>query len=125
MDEDSISHQIIGAAIEVHKTLGPGLLESIYEAALDMELGERALKVRRQVELPVSYKGKLLDGGYRIDLIVEELVIIEIKAVERLLPVFESQLLTYLKLADKRLGLLINFNSSVVSNSVRRVVNNL
>lgn len=125
MDEDSISHQIIGAAIEVHRTLGPGLLESIYEAALEMELGERALKVRRQVELPVSYKGRLLDGGYRIDLIVEELVIIEIKAVERLLPVFESQLLTYLKLSDKRLGLLINFNSSVVSNSVRRVVNKL
>ena len=125
MDEDSISHQIIGAAIEVHRTLGPGLLESIYEAALEMELGERALKVRRQVELPVSYKGRLLDGGYRIDLIVEESVIIEIKAVERLLPVFESQLLTYLKLADKRLGLLINFNSSVVSNSVRRVVNKL
>ena len=90
-----------------------------------MELGERRLKVRRQVELPVSYKGRLLDGGYRIDLIVEELVIIEIKAVERLLPVFESQLLTYLKLANKRLGLLINFNSSVVSTSVRRVVNNL
>ena len=125
MDEDSISHQIIGAAIEVHRTLGPGLLESIYEAALDMELGERRLKVRRQVELPVSYKGKLLDGGYRIDLIVEESVIIEIKAVERLLPVFESQLLTYLKPANKRLGLLINFNSSVVSTSVRRVVNNL
>ena len=125
MDEDSISHQIIGAAIEVHRTLGPGLLESIYEAALEMELGERALKVRRQVELPVSYKGRLLDGGYRIDLIVEESVIIEIKAVERLLPVFESQLLTYLKLSDKRLGLLINFNSSVVSNSVRRVVNKL
>lgn len=125
MDEDSISHQIIGAAIEVHRTLGPGLLESIYEAALEMELGERALKVRRQIELPVSYKGRLLDGGYRIDLLVEESVIIEIKAVERLLPVFESQLLTYLKLANKRLGLLINFNSSVVSNSVRRVVNNL
>jgi GxxExxY protein len=125
VDEDSISHQIIGAAIEVHRTLGPGLLESIYEAALDMELGERRLKVRRQVELPVSYKGKLLDGGYRIDLIVEESVIIEIKAVERLLPVFESQLLTYLKPANKRLGLLINFNSSVVSTSVRRVVNNL
>jgi GxxExxY protein len=125
VDEDSISHQIIGAAIEVHRTLGPGLLESIYEAALEMELGERALIVRRQVELPVSYKGRQLDGGYRIDLIVEELVIIEIKAVERLLPVFESQLLTYLKLADKRLGLLINFNSSVVSNSVRRVVNKL
>jgi GxxExxY protein len=125
VDEDSISHQIIGAAIEVHRTLGPGLLESIYECALDMELGERRLKVRRQVELPVSYKGKLLDGGYRIDLIVEESVIIEIKAVERLLPVFESQLLTYLRLANKRLGLLINFNSSVVSTSVRRVVNNL
>ena len=125
MDEDSISHQVIGAAIEVHRTLGPGLLESIYEAALCMELDERALKVRRQIELPVSYKWRLLDGGYRIDLMVEELVIIEIKAVERLLPVFESQLLTYLKLANKRLGLLVNFNSSVVSNSVRRVVNNL
>ncbi len=125
MDEDSISHQVIGAAIEVHRNLGPGLLESIYEAALEMELHERALKVRRQVELPVLYKGKLLDGGFRIDLIAEELVIIEIKSVERLLPIFESQLLTYLRLANKRLGLLINFNSPVVSNSVRRVVNNL
>jgi GxxExxY protein len=125
VNEDSISHQIIGAAIEVHKTLGPGLLESIYEAALEMELSELGLIVRRQVELPVSYKGKSLVGGYRIDLLVEELVIIEIKAVERLLPIFESQLLTDLKLANKRLGLLINFNSSVVSNSVRRVVNHL
>lgn len=90
-----------------------------------MELNESGLQVRRQMELPVLYKGKRLEGGYRVDLVVENLVIVEIKAVERLLPLFESQLLTYLKLSGMKLGLLINFNSSVVSNSVRRVVNKL
>ncbi|MFN0039201.1 MAG: GxxExxY protein [Burkholderiales bacterium] len=125
MDEDTLSHRIIGASIEVHRNLGPGLLESIYETALEMELNESGLQVRRQMELPVLYKGKRLEGGYRVDLVVENLVIVEIKAVERLLPLFESQLLTYLKLSGMKLGLLINFNSSVVSNSVRRVVNKL
>jgi GxxExxY protein len=125
VDEDELSHRIIGASIEVHRNLGPGLLESIYETALDMELNELGLRTRRQVELPVLYKGRLLEGGYRIDLIVEDSVIVEVKAVERLLPLFESQLLTYLKLSDKKLGLLINFNSPIVSNSVRRVVNKL
>lgn len=90
-----------------------------------MELNELGLRTRRQVELPVLYRGRLLEGGYRIDLIVEDSVIVEVKAVERLLPIFESQLPTYLKLSDKKLGLLINFNSSIVSNSVRRVVNKL
>jgi GxxExxY protein len=125
VDEDAHSHRIIGASIEVHRNLGPGLLESIYETALEMELKELGLRTRRQVELPVLYKGILLEGGYRIDLIVEDLVIIEVKAVEKLLPLFESQLLTYLKLSDKKLGLLINSNSPIVSNSVRRVVNKL
>jgi GxxExxY protein len=95
MDENVVSHQIIGAAIEVHRVLGPGLLESIYEQALHMELRSRNLKVLRQRELPVVYKGVELEGGFRIDLIVEETVVVEVKAVEKLLPVHEAQVLTY------------------------------
>jgi len=125
MDENSLSHEIIGAAIEVHRVLGPGLLESIYEQALCVELQHRGLQVKCQRELPISYKGVLLQGAFRIDVMVEEMVIIEIKAVEKLLAVHEAQLLTYLKLASLKLGLLMNFNSTVVSNSIRRVVNQL
>jgi GxxExxY protein len=125
MDENGLSHEIIGAAIEVHRVLGPGLLESIYEQALCIELQLRGLQVKCQRELPIIYKGVLLEGAFRIDVMVEEMVIIEIKAVEKLLAVHEAQLLTYLKLASLKLGLLMNFNSTVVSNSVRRVVNQL
>jgi GxxExxY protein len=109
----------------VHRILGPGLLESIYDQALCVELQRRNLLVNRQRELPIVYKGVSLEGGFRIDIMVEEMVIIEVKAVEKLLPVHEAQLLTYLKLANLKLGLLMNFNSTVVSNSIRRVVNQL
>ena len=125
MDENEISHKIIGAAIEVHKTLGPGLLESVYADALSFELRQIGLTVQNQQELRVIYKGQELPGSFRIDLVVDGSVIIELKAVEKLLPVHEAQLLTYLKLANKKLGLLINFNSTQIRNSVRRVVNNL
>ena len=125
MDENEISHKIIGAAIEVHKTLGPGLLESVYADALSFELRQIGLTVQHQQELRVIYKGQELPGSFRVDLVVDGSVIIELKAVEKLLPVHEAQLLTYLKLANKKLGLLINFNSTQIRNSVRRVVNNL
>ena len=125
MDENELSHVIIGAAIEVHRTLGPGLLESVYERALSFELRNKGFKVLQQQELPVVYKGVELGPGFRIDLLISDLVIVEIKSVERLLPVHEAQVLTYLKLTNKKLGLLLNFNSTAISASVRRVVNNL
>ena len=125
MDENEISHAIIGAAIEAHRVLGPGLLESVYEAALSHELKERGFMVQQQLELPVIYKGLELLGGYRIDLLVNRLVIVEIKSVEKMMPIHEAQVLTYLKLSGKKLGLLLNFNSTAVGTSVRRVVNNL
>ncbi len=116
--------QIIGAAIEVHRQLGPGLLESAYEHCLAHELGLRGLRFRRQVKLPIEYKGTKLDCGYCVDLLVEDAVIVELKAVEKLLPVFEAQLLTYMKLMKKRFGLLItfNFNAPVVSRAIIRRV---
>jgi GxxExxY protein len=125
VDENEISHAIIGAAIEAHRILGPGLLESVYEAARSHELKERGFMVQQQLELPVIYKGLELLGGYRIDLLVNRLVIVEIKSVEKLMPIHEAQVLTYLKLSGKKLGLLLNFNSTAVGTSVRRVVNNL
>ncbi len=125
MDENEISHAIIGAAIEVHRVLGPGLLESVYEGALSFELRGKGFNVQQHQELPVKYKGVDLHGSFRMDLLVNELVIVEIKAVERLQPIHEAQLLTYLKLANKKLGLLLNFNSTTIRTSVRRVVNNL
>ena len=107
---EDLTEQIIGAAIEVHRALGPGLLESAYEECLCRELDLRALAFRRQVSLPVEYKGVNLDCGFRLDLIVQGEVILELKCVERVLPVHEAQLLTYLKLTGKRVGLIINFN---------------
>ncbi len=104
-----ITDAILAASIEVHSTLGPGLLESAYEACLQHELIARGRIVRRQVELPVTYKGVRLDAGYRLDLIVDDAVIIEVKSAERLEPIFEAQLLTYLRLSGMRVGLIINF----------------
>lgn len=123
--EDRLSHEIIGAAIEVHRHLGPGLLESAYETALAHELSLRGIAVRRQVLLPVSYKGMLLDDGYRIDLLVEDVVLVEVKAVAALIPIHEAQLLTYLKFADKRLGLLLNSHGATMRDGTRRVVHRL
>jgi GxxExxY protein len=116
-----LTSRIIGAAIEVHKVLGPGLLESIYETALCIELEERGLRYERQVRIPAYYKGRPL-GKYEIDLVVEDLVVVEIKSVSHLTPVFEAQVLTYLRLADKRIGLLINFNSRLLKDGIKRFV---
>jgi GxxExxY protein len=107
---EDLTEQIIGAAVEVHRALGPGLLESAYEECLCRELHLRGLVFQRQVPLPVEYKGVNLDCGYRLDLIVHAEIILELKCVERVLPVHEAQLLTYLKLTGKRVGLIINFN---------------
>lgn len=120
---DRITGSIIGAAIEVHRALGPGLLESAYEACLSYELLDRGLGVERQRPMPVSYRGVQIDVGYRMDLLVEEAVVVELKAVDRLLPIHKAQLLSYLKLADLRLGLLINFNVKVLKDGIRRLAN--
>ena len=125
MSENEISSKIIGAAIEVHKQLGPGLLESTYETCLAYELKQMGLDVKQQQALPVVYKEVKLDAGYRIDLLIENKVIIEIKSVEALADIHTAQLLTYLKLKDLKLGLLINFNSVRVVDGLRRIVNNL
>ena len=125
IEENEISRKIIGAAIEVHKVLGPGLLESAYEMGLERELKIRGLNVRRQVALPLVYKGEKCDIGYRIDLLVENKVIVEIKSVESLNNVHIAQVLTYLKLSNCKLGLLINFNVSLLKNGIKRLVHKL
>ena len=117
---DPRTEPIIGAAIEVHRLLGPGLLESAYEECLCHELHLRGLSFERQVELPVAYKGLQLDCGYKMDLIVENEVVLELKAVEKILPVHEAQLLTYLKLSGKHVGLLINFNAPLLTQGIIR-----
>ncbi len=122
--ENEISGKIIGAAIEVHKHLGPGLLESAYEECLCRELDLRGIDFKRQVPLPLKYKGLKLDCGYRLDLLVEDKVIVELKTVEAIAPIHEAQILTYLKLRDIRLGLIINFNVPLLVKGIRRLVNN-
>ena len=120
---DRLSAEAIGAAIEVHRELGPGLLESAYEECFCHELHLRGLTFQRQIELPVSYKGLKFDCGYRLDVIVDDAVIVELKSIEHILPIHHAQLLTYLRLAGKKVGLLINFNVSVLKNGiVRRVL---
>ena len=121
-ERDPRTATIIGAAIEVHRHLGPGLLESAYEECLCHELHLRGVTFERQVDLPVSYKGLHLGCGYKIDLIVEQEVILELKAVDALLPVHEAQLLTYLKLSGKHVGLLINFNTAILARGIKRLV---
>lgn len=120
---NEITKIIIGAAINVHKELGPGLLESAYEACLIYELVSKNLKIERQKSLPIKYKGIQLDCGYRIDLLVENKIIVEIKAVEKLEHIHEAQLLSYLKLSGLEVGLLINFNVKFLKNGIRRLVN--
>ncbi|MCK5680603.1 GxxExxY protein [bacterium] len=122
---DELSYKIIGAAIEVHRHLGPGLLESAYEECLCQELKTQKINFNRQVPLPVKYKGIELDCGYRLDIVIENLIIIELKAVEKTLPIHEAQLLTYLKLTGFKIGLLINFNNVVLKDGINRIVNNL
>jgi GxxExxY protein len=121
--QEQLTEAIIGAAIDVHKALGPGLLESAYEECLCHELALRGIKFQRQVSQPVTYKAIRLDCGYRLDVVAEDKVIIELKAVEKLLPIHEAQLLTYLRLSSKKVGLLINFNVPVLKEGiVRRVL---
>jgi GxxExxY protein len=120
---DQISRRIIGAAIEVHRHLGPGLLESAYQSCLAFELKELGLKLEDQKPLPVVYKQVKLDCGYRIDLVVEDEIIVEIKAIEKLLPIHEAQVLSYLRLAKKRVGLLMNFHVPVLKDGLKRIVN--
>jgi GxxExxY protein len=121
--ENRITEKIIGAAIKVHRALGPGLLESTYEACLAFELADSGLCVERQKELPVKYRDVKLDCGYRIDLLVEKLVVVELKAVERFQPIHQAQLLSYLKLSGCKLGLLINFNVKVLRDGIKRIIN--
>lgn len=125
MTENEISYKIIGAALEIHKNIGPGLLESAYENALAFDLRELGLEVKQQVPMPFIYKEIKQDVGYRIDLIVNDKVLIEIKSIETLAPVHYAQSLTYLKLSGMKLGLLINFNTKILKEGVHRIVNNL
>lgn len=119
--KDPLTEKIIGCAIEVHRTLGPGLLESTYESALAVEFEINQIKFQRQVVCPVSYKNRIV-GDYRLDLLVENSVIVEIKSAERYDPIFEAQLLTYLKITGHKRGLLINFNSRLLKDGVKRFV---
>ena len=117
-----ITGAIITHAIQVHNQLGPGLLESVYEQCLAYELAQSGLKVERQMAIPVSYRGLTFDEGFRADLVVEDRVIVELKCVERLLPIHEAQLYTYLKLSGKKTGLLINFFTKVVKEGIKRII---
>lgn len=119
---DEVAREIVDAAIKVHSTLGPGLLESVYERCLQHEIQKRGLTAPRQVALPVHYDGMAIETGFRLDLVVESLVVIELKAVETMVPLYDAQLLTYLKLSDLHLGLLINFNVHRLKNGIKRFV---
>jgi GxxExxY protein len=123
--EDMLSREIISAAIEAHRHTGPGMLESVYEQCLCVELGKRGLGFERQVRIPVNYKGCVIGCGYRMDLLVDGLVVVELKAVGALEKIHEAQLLTYLKLSGKRLGILMNFNVVLLREGIKRVVNGL
>jgi len=120
MEINKITEQIIGAAIEVHKILGPGLLESAYEECLAYEFDLRGMSYERQIPLPVKYKAKKLDQGYRLDFLVEDRVVVELKTIERFAPVHEAQVLTYLRFSKKKVGLLINFNEVTLMKGLRR-----
>lgn len=122
MNVNEITEKVIGASIDVHKVLEPGLLESAYEECLCYELDQRNITFARQYNLPIRYKGVSIDCGYRIDLLVEKKVVIELKAIERLLPIHDAQLLSYLKLGDWKVGLLINFNVPVLKQGIRRKI---
>lgn len=125
MTENEIARIVVNCAYQIHKKLGPGLLESVYETILAFELTRSGLSVERQKSIPVTYETERIEIGFRADLIVETKVIIELKSVSTIAPVHKKQLLTYLRLANKRLGLLINFNETLVKNGIVRIVNNL
>ncbi|MDX9982001.1 MAG: GxxExxY protein [Lentisphaeria bacterium] len=122
MEFDKLSKRVIGCALEVHRQLGPGLLESAYEAALSLELEQQGIPHARQVELDVQYKGVTLDCHYRLDLVVDRRLLVELKSVDSLEPIHEAQLLTYLKLSGLKTGLLINFNETLLKNGIKRRV---
>jgi GxxExxY protein len=125
MHENDIAKQIVDAAYKIHTTLGPGLLESVYETVLAYELVKRGLGVTRRAAIPVAYEQINFDEGFRADLVVQDKVIVELKSVEKVAPVHKKQLLTYLRLADKRLGLLINFGEALIKDGITRIVNRL
>jgi GxxExxY protein len=123
MTDNELTYQIRGAIFDVYNTLGPGLLESVYEEALVFELQKRGLQVTRQLEVPINYKGNILKTPLRLDLLIENQIIVELKSVEEMKPVFAKQLLTYLRLLDKRVGLLVNFSSANICDGIIRLVN--
>src|SRR5687767_3828056 len=123
MTENEIAKQVVDAAFKLHNAIGPGLLESVYEVLLAHELTRRDIKVVRQLPVPVIYEGIRFEHGYQLDLLVDDKVIVEVKSIEQVGAIHKKQLLTYLRLADKRLGLLINFNVELIKNGISRVVN--
>jgi GxxExxY protein len=125
MTENAVAREVVDAAYRLHKILGPGLLESVYEKVLTGELGKRGLRAAAQQPIPIVYEGTRFEMGFRADLLVEDKVIVEIKSVEKIAAVHKKQLLSYLRLADKRLGLLINFNVAMIKDGITRVVNGL
>ena len=125
MNENEIGEILLGAAMKVHSALGPGLLESAYETCLVHEIGQRGLNVKRQVVLPLIYDGIKLDAGYRLDLLINDLVIVELKSVEKFLPLHTAQLLSYLRLSGLKLGYLLNFNVIHMRDGVKRIVNGM
>ena len=125
MDVNKLSNTVIGAAIDVHKTLGPGLLETAYETCLCHELGLRGVAYQKQLNLPVVYKDVLLDCGYRLDILVEDAIVLELKSIEKILPIHDAQLLTYLKIGGWQLGMILNFNVPLLRYGIRRKVLNL
>lgn len=125
MTENEIAREIVNSSYKIHTTLGPGLLESVYETVLAYELANRRLHVTRQQPIPLIYEDVRMDDGFRADLVVESKVIVEIKSVEVIAPVHKKQLLTYLRVADKRLGLLINFGAALIKDGITRIVNGL
>jgi len=125
MHENPISKEIVDAAYKIHTTLGPGLLEFVYEVVLAHELRQRGLRVERQLPIPIEYEGIQFEEGYRLDLLVEDKVIVEVKSVSAIAPIHKKQLLTYLRLMNKRLGILINFNEELIRDGISRTVNGL
>ena len=125
MNENQIAKEVVDAAVKIHTKLGPGVLESVYEAVLTRELERRGLRVERQVPIPIEYEGLKFDEGFRADIIVEGKVILELKSVEQLAKVHYKQLSTYLKLADKRLGLLLNFGADLMKEGIKRIANGM
>jgi GxxExxY protein len=123
MDLNRLTGEIIGAAIEVYKTIGPGLLESAYSRCLQVELSLQKIPFQKELVLPIEYKGVSVEAGYRMDFLVDDCVIVELKSVERLLPIHHAQLLSYLRLSNKKLGLLINFNVPILKNGIKRLIN--